>query len=282
MADHDRRAARPTPPGDRKDSVVHGCAGGAAADSFRPAARRACSTPPAAKMVLHQPPPSVFVRPPPPQIVLRPRPPAPAPAPSTPAPSPLVANNDGAAPILHPFFNIAFEYCVVQLRRPWKSGDFLASGGWFVPGARIGDYASGPVGVEPPTAAPTPGSSAPPAETGPFAWVPVACIAVRNLVINAGGGSIDPTVASSATALGPFRVASSASGVDSLRNPGIQIIAWICNAQPLLPPATDPALIPPAVSPAPPPTPQDTVTQAAEVAAIGVAANLLGGLLNRK
>lgn len=113
----------------------------------------------------------------------------------------------------------------------------------------------------------------------------MACIAVRNLVINAGGGAIDPTVASSATALGPFRVAPSASGVDSLRNPGIQIIAWICNAQPQLPPATDPALIPPAPatpSPAPQPPPPDTSTQAAEVAAIGLAANVLGGLLNRK
>jgi hypothetical protein len=116
------------------------------------------AAPPAAKMVLHLPPSSVFVRPPPPQIVLRSPPPAPAPAPSAaPAPAPLVANNDGAAPTLHPFFNIAFEYCLVQLRRPWKSGDFLASGGWFVPGAHVGDYASGSIGAQPAAALLLPG-----------------------------------------------------------------------------------------------------------------------------
>jgi hypothetical protein len=232
---------------------------------------------PAGQPQTHFTPPSGFVRPSPAQTVLR-VPPAPTASPSAaPARPPLVVNNDGAAPTLHPFFNIAFEYCVVQLRRPWKSGDFLASSGWFVPGAHVGDFASGPVGARQATAALTPGSAAPPAETGSFAWIPVACIAVRNLVINAGGGAIDPTVGASATALGPFRVAPSASGVDSLRNPGIQIIAWICNAQPLLPPASDPALIPPASL-----VPQDTSTKAAEAAAIDVAAGILGGLLNRK
>jgi len=180
-----------------------------------------------------------------------------APSAAGPATTTLVVGNDGPAPpSLEPYFNLTFDYCVVQLRRPWMSGDFLTSGGWYIQGARAGDHSAGPPSGPPATpggpaaADQGAGSSQPaPAQTGESIWIPVACIAVRNLVIQARGAALDASVASTATAFGPFHCAPSAAGSDSLRNPGIQIIAWICAAQPQLPPATDPALGPPAVVP---------------------------------
>ncbi len=178
---------------------------------------------------------------------------------------PLVVDNSSPAPVLQPSLEITFDYCIVQLHRPWLSGDFLASPGWYLTGAHAGDYATGPT---PPAASPTGDSGSSPAAPAPapFSWLPVACIAIKNLVISTAGSAMDPSVAASATAFGPFALRTTAGSTNSLTNPGIQIVAWICAAQPQLPPATDPALIPPT----------------AEQTAIGVvstAVGILGGLL---
>jgi hypothetical protein len=203
----------------------------------------------------------------------------------------LVINNAGPTPALQPEFTITFDYCLMQLRRPWMSGDFLASGNWYIAGAHSGDYACGPIvatsaGSTPaPTATPASGTAtstpaatistpAPPAPTppaAPFSWAPVACIAIKNLVIDAGGGALDPSVMTSATAFGPFAFRPQPGTSDKLSNPGVQIVAWVCQAQPLLPPQSDPALLPP-----PPPS----ASQTAETI-ISTAAGVLGGLLGK-
>ena len=78
---------------------------------------------------------------------------------------------------------------------------------------------------------------------------------------------MDPSVTASATAFGPFALRTSAGSSNSLTNAGIQIVAWICAAQPQLPPATDPALIPP--------TAEETA-----VGVVSAAVGILGGLLS--
>jgi hypothetical protein len=190
------------------------------------------------------------------------------PAPGAPPPKPLVSGNDGPTPSLEPYFKLTFDYCVIQLRRPWMSGDLLMTGGWYVQGARAGDYAAGPQRGQQGASSnpPAPGDGAPlAAQVGAFSWLPVACIAIRNLVIQARGGTIDASTASAATAFGPFRCLPSAAADDSLRNPGIQIIAWICEAQPQLPPATDPVISPPSATQ----TADEQTTEAAAEAASG-------------
>jgi hypothetical protein len=179
---------------------------------------------------------------------------------------PLVPANPAtsAPPALHPSFAMSFEYCIVELNRPWFSGDFLASAGWYVPGAHQGDYASGPVAT-------TSASSPAPAPSGSFAYVPTAFIAIKNLSINAAaleGGAPD---AGQPMAFGPFSLANATGSSDALTAPGIQIIAWICSVQPQLPPATDPALIPAAASNAA--TTVNTVTSD-----VGAVKGLLGEL----
>jgi hypothetical protein len=166
---------------------------------------------------------------------------------------------------------MSFEYCIVQLFRSWLSGDFLAMTNWYVPGAKKGDYSSGPV-APPANPGGGQGSTSTVAdageETGAFAYIPVAFIAIKSLVLNSaaidGGASGQPV-----TAFGPFSLSNATGNSDALSRPGIQIIAWICSAQPTLPPATDPALIPPSTT--------DVV-----VTDVNTAVNILGGLFGGK
>jgi hypothetical protein len=144
-----------------------------------------------------------------------------------------IATQTQSQPVETPKFTMSFDYCLVRLRRPWLSGDLLATPGWYVPGAHGGDYASGP-----------------PANTGAFAVIPTAFIAVKNLVIDANWSDSDVAARANAASFGPFSLLGpSTDDKNSVRNPGIQVIAWICSVQPQLPPDTDPSLIKAAATP---------------------------------
>lgn len=160
---------------------------------------------------------------------------------TTPAPAPL-----------QPAFTMSFDYCIVQLSRTWLSGDFMAMPGWYVPGIAEGGYSSGPEPIASTlagsgTSAPgSPSSTATdqPATYGPLTFIPTAFVAIKNLVMNASaieGGSASTGPGAS---FGPFSLVNATGAANDLNAPGIQIIGWICSAQPQLPPVTDPALIP--------------------------------------
>jgi hypothetical protein len=138
----------------------------------------------------------------------------------------LVAAQTAPQPVESASFKLSFDYCLVHLRRPWLSGDFLAMPGWYVPTARGGDYSTGS-----------------PSNKGWFSALPTAFIAVKNLVISGSWSANDVAAAGNSAAFGPFSlmgISASQSGV--LTNPGVQIIAWICSPQPKLPPDDDPKL----------------------------------------
>jgi len=154
-------------------------------------------------------------------------------------------------PTLQPEFTMSFDYCIVQLTRSWFSGDFLATSGWYVPGMIAGSYSSGPEPIASALASSTsaPASTSPaateqPATYGPLTFLPTAFVAIKSLAINAsaidGGSSSTGPV----TAFGPFSLVNATGPSNALTASGIQIIGWICETQPQLPPATDPALIP--------------------------------------
>jgi hypothetical protein len=179
---------------------------------------------------------------------------------------PIVVDNSSPAPVLQPSLAITFDYCIVQLHRPWLSGDFLAAAGWYLNGSHAGDYANGPTPPVSPSGTPTVGGESNAPASAPFSFLPVACIAIKNLVISTTGSEMDPSVTASAAAFGPFALRTTSGSTNSLTNAGIQIVAWICAAQPELPPATDPALIPP--------TPEETA-----VGVVSTAVGILGSLL---
>jgi hypothetical protein len=85
---------------------------------------------------------------------------------------------------------------------------------------------------------------------GPFAVVPTAFIAVKNLVIEAAWSDSDVAARANAAAFGPFSLLGlSTDDKNAMHCPGLQIIAWICSLQPQLPPDMDPSLTTAAVTP---------------------------------
>ena len=187
-------------------------------------------------------------------------------------PLPVVVANPTPAlqPVLKPEFTMSFQYCIVQLNRPWLSGDFLATPGWYVPSVHQGDYASGPAAISNAPASSSGASGSAPASAspayGPFSFLPVALIAIKNLAMNAAAIE-DSSSKGPVTAFGPFSLAQATGSSNALFAPGIQIIGWVCDVQPQLPPDTDPALIPP-----PAPTGNDPI------GGIGTVVNILTGL----
>jgi hypothetical protein len=165
---------------------------------------------------------------------------------------PAASQAPAPQPALQPDFTMSFDYCVVQLTRPWLSGDFLATPGWYVPGMTEGSYSSGPEPVVSALAGSTPaqaGTSSPatqqqPATYGPLTFIPTAFVAIKNLVMNASAIDAGATSTGPVSAFGPFSLVNATGAANALTAPGIQVIGWICEAQPQLPPATDPALIP--------------------------------------
>ena len=122
---------------------------------------------------------------------------------------------------------LSFRYCLVTARRPWISGAFLTARNWFIPRLHAGEIASGTgTGV------------------GSFEVMPAAALCVRDLKITAAWSAEERAVLPALTKFGPFSLIGStldAGGV-SLLCPGMQIIGWVMEPMPQLPPNGDPAL----------------------------------------
>jgi hypothetical protein len=126
-------------------------------------------------------------------------------------------------------FEVAFEVQAVQLTRPWLHVPFLDARGWYVPGYRAGEFTS----------------------AGLLPAIPIGMVLIRKLRI-AAKGAVDDQLAR-ALQLGPFELTErpaevrSASGGRydiSLSADGVQVIAWVGQILPQLPPASDPSLPP--------------------------------------
>jgi hypothetical protein len=124
--------------------------------------------------------------------------------------------------------SLSFDYCLVTVTRPWLSTPLLALKNWFIDGHQAGELASGE------------GTG-----KGVFEVIPMAALAVKNLEIKAAWSTEERAAAAGFMKLGPFSLlgrTSSGAELNAISCPGMQIIAWICQAMPRLPPAADPAL----------------------------------------
>ena len=135
---------------------------------------------------------------------------------------------------------VSFEYCLVQIRRPWWFDSFVDDPSWSVPGV-------------------APGSLTAPGNPAGISWLPVAFAAVRNLRVEAAWSGGDAINASQATGFGPFR-AEMDTASQSLVHPGIQVAGWVLHRLPALPPA----LLSTTADPAPATPPQVYVVQAGD------------------
>lgn len=132
-------------------------------------------------------------------------------------------------PLTSSSLSIAFDYALVSIERPWLSRSFLSARRWYVPGARAGDYSCGLAADN----------------TGAFAYLPTVFIAVKSLRISGFTTDQDKMVMSVSDGLGFFSLARSTHDSTSVTAPGIQIVAWVCEPMPQLPPDSDPALAAP-------------------------------------
>jgi len=142
----------------------------------------------------------------------------------------LQTASTAAQPVVSAAPSVSFEYCLVTLQRRWLSEAFLGSPGWYLNGYLSGSLSTG--------ATPEPSAA--------FDAVPTAFIVIQNLKIHAQWSQADTQAMQSSSGIGPFSLASqsfdAASG--TLSCGGMQIIGWVCERQPLLPPQSDPSLVP--------------------------------------
>jgi hypothetical protein len=122
---------------------------------------------------------------------------------------------------------LSFDYCVVRATRPWLSPGLLALRNWYVPHTKAGEFASGT------------GTG-----TGSFEVMPMAALVVKNLVIEADWSSEETAVLGKLDKFGPFSLVgrSVSTEKNALHCEGMQIVGWVFEPMPCLPPAGDPAI----------------------------------------
>lgn len=126
-------------------------------------------------------------------------------------------------------FNMSFDYCVVQIQRPWfNTKMFNYSNLWYSIAAAEDFFSSGVKGPE---------------NQGCFRAIPKAFIIIKNLKIKASWSVNDLHDAKESAGLGFFNLMNSEMNIDNeLINPSLQIIGWVCEATPKMPITNDPNL----------------------------------------
>lgn len=115
---------------------------------------------------------------------------------------------------------ISFDYCKVDIRRPWLFNTFLSNDSWFVPGMSKGQLSSLNT-------------------TDNISVLPIAFVAIKNLSIEANWSDTDIAHSQEATDFGPFEVNGGIIN-NKLSHEGIQIIGWVLQKLPDLPPHDPP------------------------------------------
>jgi hypothetical protein len=125
-------------------------------------------------------------------------------------------------PTTQPATNItvSFDYCVINISRPWFFDAYIDDTTWYVQGKQRGQLSAN-----------DPNSTT-------LNSVPVSVVAIKNLVIQGNWSAAD--LALFKTQFGPFMVTS--AGSTQLQCMGIQIVGWLLEKMPLLPPNADPSL----------------------------------------
>jgi hypothetical protein len=131
--------------------------------------------------------------------------------------------NATAQPVAANNLTLSFDLCAVSIDRDWWSWLLVRSPGWILPLWSAGQLVPG---------LPSPNSAVPPP-----CGLPSTMLLIKNLQIS-GWASTDLNALPQAARLGPFSFAGGKEIVSgSLRAPGMQVIGWVCDVLPSLPPA---------------------------------------------
>lgn len=125
------------------------------------------------------------------------------------------------APVTTNRISITFEYCAVQIQRPWYLDAFVAQPSWFIPNT--------PKGTITDTAA-----------ANNLSWLPIGFVAIRKLDISADWSADDIATAANATEFGPFKITPDMAN-GRLTHSGLQVFGWMLQEMPALPPNEPPA-----------------------------------------
>jgi len=138
-------------------------------------------------------------------------------------------NTAPSRPVHSNKFSMSFDYCIVNLHRPWfDSSLFHYRKLWFSLTHDEGYFSSG---VKDDT------------NDGVLKCIPTAMILIKNLKLQASWTEEDKKNAKSSIGLGIFNVNDSVFIGNDLVNPGIQIIGWMCEVLPQMPVLADPNFI---------------------------------------
>jgi len=129
-----------------------------------------------------------------------------------------IKKHSPSKPILTNGINISFDYCVIKIQREWLSeGMCNINKSWYIPGMKKGALNN--------------------PEIGSFTHLPIAFVAVKSLKITANWLDIDKNKLQNVTSFGPFDVKhQTINEKASLTREGIQIIGWMLQKMPVLPP----------------------------------------------
>ncbi|MGY1684969.1 LysM peptidoglycan-binding domain-containing protein [Geodermatophilus sp. SYSU D00867] len=111
---------------------------------------------------------------------------------------------------------LSFEYCLVNLNQRWLNTSFLNADNWVIPGKEQG-------------------SANQSGRPGSLTLLPLAFLAVRKLSIQASWSDADRQALTNAMSWGPFEVMPSVGSGD-VAQPGLQIVGWVLQKLPPLPP----------------------------------------------
>ena len=125
--------------------------------------------------------------------------------------------NAPTQPVKTDNFTMSFKYCLVNINRPWYYSSFITDKTWFIPNTTKGQL------------------SAKDNTGGNITVLPIAFITIKNLVIEANWASEDIAAAKIAKRFGPFEVDSEIIN-NKISHEGIQIIGWLLQRVPDLPP----------------------------------------------
>lgn len=130
--------------------------------------------------------------------------------------------------------NISFQYCIIQILRPWLYDNILhINNTWYCVGLTEGFFSTGENNM---------------ANKGKLPSLPVSMILIKDLSITAKFNAGDWENAKKAVSLDSLNIAEAdfkdlGDNNHSIESKGVQIIGWVCEYLPKFPVCTDPGLV---------------------------------------